>query len=378
MKHQSAFVKGCSIHDNFMLVQCTARKLHVLKEPMVMLKLDISKAFDSVRWPFILEVLQAMGFSVRWREWICGLLATSSTRMMVNGTPGRPILNCLGLRQGDPVSPMIFILIMEPLHRLFQIAVDRGILSPLASLGVLQRLSMFADDVMIFLKPWDNDLHACAALLRLFGEVSGLRVNLRKSAALPIRCTTETMLVVDILGCPAGTYPCKYLGLPLTLRKQTAAQLKGLVDQLAKCLPKWKAANMPKSGRLLLVQSVLWAIPIHAMMALDIPMETLLEMEKICRGFLWSAQAQANGGQCMVAWTKVCSPKWAGGLGIPNLRWLNLAIQARWPWLQRTDVSRPWAEFEISVPKESMQLFRAATRTKVGMAIARCSGRIGG
>lgn len=97
-KHQSAFVKGRSIHDNFMLVQCTARRLHALREPTVMLKLDISKAFDSVSWSFFVEVLTRMGFGERWLAWICGLLANSSTRIMVNGVPGEPIFNCKGLR----------------------------------------------------------------------------------------------------------------------------------------------------------------------------------------------------------------------------------------------------------------------------------------
>lgn len=96
-KHQSAFVKGRSIHDNFMLVQCTARRLHALKEPTVLLKLDITKAFDSVQWPFLIEVMRAMGFCGRWLGWICGLLANSSTRIMVNGIPGKPILNACGL-----------------------------------------------------------------------------------------------------------------------------------------------------------------------------------------------------------------------------------------------------------------------------------------
>lgn len=102
--HQSAFVKGCSIHDNFMLVQCTVRRLHAFKEPAVMLKLDISKAFDSVQWPFMVEVLTHMGFSTKWTEWICGLLATSSTRIMINGSPGRPILNCQGPARSTTVT----------------------------------------------------------------------------------------------------------------------------------------------------------------------------------------------------------------------------------------------------------------------------------
>ena len=78
--HQSAFVKGRSLHDNFMLVQSMARRLHALKSPAVLLKLDISKAFDSVQWTFLLEVLEQLGFGPRWRSWVCGILATSTTR----------------------------------------------------------------------------------------------------------------------------------------------------------------------------------------------------------------------------------------------------------------------------------------------------------
>ena len=65
-----------------------------------------------------------------------------------------------------------------------------------------------------------------------------------------------------------------------------------------------------------------------------------------------------------MAWETVCTPKWAGGLGVPNLRWMNIAMQAKWPWLQRPDRSRPWSEFKIKVPSEAMQIFQAATRCR--------------
>ena len=203
--------------------------------------------------------------------------------------------------------------------------------------------------------------------MRLFGDCSGLDTNLAKIASYPIWCSPEVMQRVgEIMGCSVGAFPCKYLGLSLPLRKQTAVQLRGLVDQLAGCLPRWKVVNMPKSGRMTLVQSVLCAIPIHMMMALDIPQKVIKAMNKICRGFLWCAKDQASGGQCRVAWEKLCSPRWAGGLCLPNLKWLNTAMQARWPWLKRVDPSRPWAEFDISVPRKSMQIFQAASHAMVG------------
>ena len=171
------------------------------------------------------------------------------------------------------------------------------------------------------------------------------------------------------LGCPRGAFPIKYLGLPLTLRKQSAAQMQFLVDQMANCLPKWKAALMPKSGRRTLVKSVLCAMPIHAMMALDLPKKTIAAMNKVCRGFLWCRRAEANGGNCAVAWDSVCAPKWADGLGIPNLRWLNVAMQARWAWLTRVDTSRPWSEFKIKIPKEAKLLVQAAMRSEANCGL---------
>lgn len=91
-----------------------------------------------------------------------------------------------------------------------ELAAALGVLAPLASTGLRQRISLFADDVMLFIKPNDADLQACAMLLQPFGEASGLKINLSKSAAMPIRCDPTMMQRVEaILGYPTGTYPCK-------------------------------------------------------------------------------------------------------------------------------------------------------------------------
>jgi hypothetical protein len=126
--NQSAFIKKRFIQDNFMLVQHTARFLQQQKQPRIMIKLDISKAFNSVSWPFLIEVLIRLGFGQIWCNVVCGLLSSSSTQILLNGCPREVIYHRRGLRQGDPLSPMLFVLVMDVLNFMVQRASAIGVL----------------------------------------------------------------------------------------------------------------------------------------------------------------------------------------------------------------------------------------------------------
>ena len=139
--NQSAFIKGRFILYNFMQVQHTTKFLHQQKQAWLLLKLDITKAFDTVSWPFLLEVLQNMGFSPIWRDVISGLLATSSTQVLLNGSPSEKIVHQHGLREGDPLSPILFILVMDVLDYLVKRALEEGLLQPLARRNLHHRIS---------------------------------------------------------------------------------------------------------------------------------------------------------------------------------------------------------------------------------------------
>lgn len=145
--NQSAFVQGRCIYDNYMLVQQTIKLLHKRKVPSIFLKLDISKAFDSVSWSFLLEVLKHLGFGDGWCNLVSRLLSTASTRIWMNGEPGDAIRHQRGLRQGNPLSPM-FILVMDVLNSLFTKAEE--VLQPLTRGSTGQRISLYADDVALF------------------------------------------------------------------------------------------------------------------------------------------------------------------------------------------------------------------------------------
>jgi hypothetical protein len=216
--NQSAFIKKRFIQDNFMLVQQTARFLHQQKQPCLLLNLDISKAFNSVSWAFLLEVMKKLGFGTIWCDMISGLLVTSSTQIMLNGVPGDFISHRRGLRQGDPLSPILFILVMDVLSRLVEKASIDGFLQPLSSRQLRHRISLYVDDVVLFLKLDEADIALVLDLLRLFEKASSLHTNVQKSNVLPIRCDNQTLAIVkELLPCDFVDFPCKYLGLPLSI-----------------------------------------------------------------------------------------------------------------------------------------------------------------
>jgi hypothetical protein len=213
---QSAVIKRQSIQDNFLYTQNIVRALHRNKKTGLFLKLDIAKVFDSVRWDYLLEVLEIMGFSPRWRGWVSILLSTSSSAVLLNGVRGKWYRHFTGLRQGDPPSPMLFILAMEPLQRMFQVAASDGLLSPVHLRAATLRMSLYADDAAIFLNPVKEEVQVVADILDLFGSASGLVTNRNKSAVFPIHC--EGLDLIDVMAgfqCHVQSFPCKYLGMPL-------------------------------------------------------------------------------------------------------------------------------------------------------------------
>lgn len=151
--YQNAFINGRTIHDNFAYVRGMAKSFSQSKTPAIMIKLDIAKAFDTVSWEFLLQVMAAKGFGMKWRDWISAMLCSSSTRILVNGCMTDEIYHARGLRQGAPLSPLLFTLVMDCLTALISFAEGAGLLRPIGTIDMPFRASIYADDVVIFLNP---------------------------------------------------------------------------------------------------------------------------------------------------------------------------------------------------------------------------------
>jgi hypothetical protein len=146
----------------------------------LLLKIDMVRDFNSVAWPFLLEILVHMGFPNGWWDWISVLLSSASTKVLFNGEPGERIHHAHGLHKGDPVSPMLFILIMEVHSALIRAANNQALLQGLQTHLITHHASLYADDLIVFLRLAQHDRQLLRGIFDLFQGASGLAYNLSK------------------------------------------------------------------------------------------------------------------------------------------------------------------------------------------------------
>ncbi|CAO2043009.1 unnamed protein product [Urochloa humidicola] len=321
---QTGFLRDRSISENFIyaveLVQCCNRR----KLPTLVLKLDFAKAFDTVSWDCLRFTMRARGFPDKWCKWMDHILTTSKLAVLVNSAPG-PWFTCKrGVRQGDPLSPYLFLLVADVLQQL--IKQDGRICHPAAAdrpCPVLQ----YADDTLLLLRADARDLQALKEVLDVFSAFTGLKINYNKSTLVPMHTSNEDATVFQqILGCQLGTFPQTYLGLPLSSEKLWLSAFAPLIAKSDKYLSGWQATLLNPMGRTVLVNTVLDSQLIHALSVMLFPQGALDALDRRRRCFLWSGEETVSGAQCLLAWERACLPRAQGGLGIKCIATQNKCL----------------------------------------------------
>nr|CAD1833469.1 unnamed protein product [Ananas comosus var. bracteatus] len=214
--HQTAFIKGRRIFDNFCCAHILVHHIFTSKQSAALLKIDFEMAFDYISWSFLVDLLKARGFSTRWISWIQVLLIFANTSVILNGVPGETFSCKRGLRQGDPLSPLLFILCVDVLSRMLQMAASSNPLDQ--GIGDVRIQSLqFADDLLIFLDGTPRSAAAAKLILDAFAATSGLKINYAKSSLTPIHLpAVEASTLASSFGCVVKGFPLTYLGLPLS------------------------------------------------------------------------------------------------------------------------------------------------------------------
>ncbi|XP_026455523.1 uncharacterized protein LOC113356565 [Papaver somniferum] len=280
-EEQVAFMEGRNIHENISLASEMVNELHLKrKDGNIGLKLGISQAFDTVSWAFVLEVFRRYGFSEQWCSWIHDILNSARISILLNGCPEGYFKINRGLRQRDPLSPLIFVLIGDVLSRnITKLFCDKKMSHMVTRGGISPTHIFFADDIMIFCKGNLKSLHNLVELLGKYQRDSGQTIK---------------------------------------------SQLAG-----------WKGFSLSFHDRIVLVKSVIASYSIHNMAIYKWPRKFILQCERAIRNFIWTGDSNVSCA-VVVVYDKVCCPFEEGGLGLDRMSTKNDSLIMKLWWNIRT------------------------------------------
>ncbi|XP_022001092.1 uncharacterized mitochondrial protein AtMg01250-like [Helianthus annuus] len=204
--------------------------------------------------------MKQMNFPNRWCNWIEGVLCSARSSVLVNGSPTFEF-NCeKGIRQGDPISPFLFLIVMEGLSSLIRMACDKGMFQGVRLNKDGHTIShlLYADDALVMGEWTQSNLNALKRILRIFHMCSGLRINLHKSNLFGIGKSMEDIDIGAIgMGCKPGAFPFKYLGIIVGANMNRISNWDSIVDIFKKRLSSWKASMVSMAGRVTFIKAVL-------------------------------------------------------------------------------------------------------------------------
>jgi hypothetical protein len=238
---QNAFIGGRQILNDVLIAnECVDSHIRS-GDPGLLCKLDLEKAYDHVNWDFLLYLLQRCGLGEKWRDWICFCISTVSFSILVNGTPSGFFNSSSGLRQGDLLSPLLFVVVMEAWSRMLTATLDQGNLTEFSvgakeSEALVVNHLLFADDTMIFCGAQEEQIRHLRCIFLYFEAAFGLRINLGKSKIIPIGVVEDVKGLANLLGCRVTSLPMTYFDLPLRASYKSTSIWNSVIEKMERRL----------------------------------------------------------------------------------------------------------------------------------------------
>ncbi|KAG7591715.1 Zinc finger CCHC-type [Arabidopsis thaliana x Arabidopsis arenosa] len=345
---QSSFIPGRLSVDNIVVVQEAVHSMRRKKgrKGWMLLKLDLEKAYDRIQWDFLEDTLKAANLPDKWVSWIMSCVVGPSMTLLWNGEKTSPFKPARGLRQGDPLSPYLFVLCMERLCHQIDRAVGLKEWKPinLSRGGPTISHICFADDLILFAEASVSQIRVIRRVLENFCRASGQKVSLEKSKIYFSENVHRDLekLISDESGIKSTKDLGKYLGMPVLQKRINKNTFGEVLERVSTRLSGWKGRMLSQAGRLTLTKAVLSSIPIHSMSTIALPKAILDGLDRISRGFLWGTTTEKRK-QHLLSWKKVCRTKKEGGLGIKLARVMNKALVAKVAWRLLNDKTSLWA-----------------------------------
>lgn len=272
--------------------------------------------------------------------------ALAQFSFLINGSPKGYVKGKRGIRQGCPISPYLFILVMEILNQILKNKVRDGAYKLHYKCKDPQVTHLcFADDLLAFFHGDASSAQGLMEALALFKRCTGLEVNCNKSMVFyaGVDNATKNMIFYTI-SFSEGSLPVKYWGLPLTSSRLSYENCLPLIEKVVKRVNSWKNRYLSYAGRVVLIKAVLTSMQIYWTTSFILPKSVIDELNAICRKFLWSG-TDLSSKVPLVSWKTVCHPYKEGGLAIRNIETSNKAVYFRHIWSLETKPDNLWVQW---------------------------------
>ncbi|XP_075109246.1 uncharacterized protein LOC142181032 [Nicotiana tabacum] len=348
-EEQAGFVKGRNIVENILLTQeiVTDIRLRTKVGPNVILKLDMTKAYDRISWLFLTKVLRKMGFTERLIGIVFGLVSNNWYSILINGQAHGFFKSSRGIKQGDLVSPTLFILAAEALSRglnalhtnLYFCGFGMPKWSP-----KINHLA-YADDMIIFSSSDETSLMLIMQVLKAYENESGQLVNKTKSAMYLHHLTDMEVVskVERITGIDRNDFPIIYLGCPIFYARRKLEFYQPLITKVMDKLQSWQGKLLSVGGRAVLISHVLQSMPMHLLSVVNPPKYVINRLHKLFAQFLWSSTVGGTSRH-WASWNTLCMPVEEGGIGFRSLHDVTKALFRKLSCNFRTKPSL-WSSF---------------------------------
>ncbi|XP_057770827.1 uncharacterized protein LOC130990624 [Salvia miltiorrhiza] len=334
--NQFGFISGRLIHDCILLgsegVNCMKRSC---QGNNMACKVDIKKAFDTISWKFIWCAMNAMGFDPIFLNWLSTIFSSARLSILYNGQLCGYFPCSRGVRQGDPLSPIIFGIAEDVLSLLILKAVEAGKIDSMRMnrRHLFPTHLLYADDILIFCKASMKNARAIRDIFQFYGSLSGQICSREKSQlyfGMGVSLSYQRQ-ISRALGFSTGAMPMVYLGVPLFIGKPRRVHLAAIKDRIINKFSRWNGLHLSMAGRICLVKSVIQSSLVHTMMIYIWPKSLIKELDSACRNFIWSGDIRKRPPHA-VSWEKVCALKEEGGLGIRSFAMMNEAFLMKLAW----------------------------------------------
>ncbi|XP_062088587.1 uncharacterized protein LOC133795153 [Humulus lupulus] len=349
-QNQGAFIKDRLLAYNILIFQDILKGYKRKNiSPRCVMKINLSKAYDSIDWHYLEEILASFCFPNQFINWNMLCLKDSSYSILMNGRVQGCFTGRRGLKQGDPISPLLFVLVMEFFTRMLIHATQNRDFKFHPRCRRLKLVSLcFADDLVIFCKGNNASVQIIQQCFKDFSAASGLTANLEKSRVYFGGLTeTETKIILKDLHFAEGEFPLKYLGVPLRPTKWRVGDCANIIQKIQLKLHHWSNRHLSFAGKAQLIHSVLLGIRAFWMSIFLLPKSVINEIDHLCRRFLWgTSRWNENRSKFHItAWDQVCLPKHLGGIGFRDGTKWNMVLLAKYIWAVSTKQDILWVKW---------------------------------